>query len=66
MGEVGGDDEQIAEPSDFNDCFGVSFFECEATDEVLDFSCSGVSLVLDDFACEDNAFEIKDREVVIV
>ena len=45
---------------------GGSFFECDATDDALDFLCSGVSLALDDFACEDDVFEVKDREVVIV
>jgi len=45
----------------------MSFFECEATDDAFDFSCSGVSsLALDDFAREDDVFEVKNCEVVIV
>ena len=64
--EVDGDDEEIAERSDIDDCLGVSFVECEASDNAFGFSCSGVSLALDDFAREDDVFEVIDREVVIV
>lgn len=65
-GAIGGDDEKIAERPDFDDGFGVLFLECETTYDALDFPCSDVSLALNDFACEDNVFEVKDREVVIV
>ncbi len=66
LGEVGGNDEEVAERSDFDDGFGISFFEREATDNTFDFLCPGVSLALDDFACEDDMFEVMDREIVIV
>jgi len=44
----------------------VSFVECDSTDKALDFSYAGVSLTFDDFAREDDVFEVKDRGVVIV
>ncbi len=65
-GEVGGNDEELACWPDFNDRFGTSLVERVATDNALDFSGLGVSLALDDFAREDNVFEVKDRDAVIV
>ena len=66
LGEVGGNDEEVAERPDFDDDFGISFFEREATDDTFDLLCSGVSLALDDFASEDDVFKVINREVVIV
>jgi len=34
--------------------------------ELPNFSGFSVTLPLDDFACEDDAFEVEDREIVIV
>lgn len=34
-------------------------------DDVLDFARAAVALVLDDFAREDDVFEVEDGEVVI-
>ena len=44
----------------------MSLVERAATDNALGFSGLGVSLALDDFAREDNFFEVKDRDTVIV
>jgi len=65
-GEVGGNDEELACRPDFDDRFGFSLIECDSVDNALDFSCPGVSLTLDDFTREDDVFEVKDRDVVIV
>lgn len=66
LGKIGRDDEEIAARLDFNDGFGIFPFKGGATDDAFDFPGSGVSLALDDFACGDDVFEVKDREVVIV
>lgn len=66
LGKVGRDDEEIAERPDFNDGFGALSFAGEATDDAFDFPGSSVSLALDDFAREDDVFEVKNREVVII
>jgi hypothetical protein len=44
----------------------MSLVECDPADNPLDFSRPGVSPALDDFAREDDVFEVKDRDVVIV
>jgi hypothetical protein len=66
LGEKDSDDDEIAKRPNFDGCLVLPFVECEATDNAFDFSCSGVSLALDDFAQEDDFFEVKDRKVVIV
>ena len=65
-GEVGGNDEELACRPDFDDRFGVSLVKRVATDNAFDFSCPRVSLVFNDFPGEDDIFEVKDRDAVIV
>ena len=64
--EVDGNNKELAGRPDFDDRFSVSFVEGDSTDNALDFFCSVVSLTFDDFAREDDVFEVKDRDVVIV
>ncbi|MEI7868263.1 MAG: hypothetical protein WCI11_10250 [Candidatus Methylumidiphilus sp.] len=66
LGEVCCDNEEFANWPDFDDCFRVTFVEGGTTDDTFDFSGSGVPLSFDDFTSEDDVFEIKDCEVVIV
>lgn len=66
LGEVDSDDEEITARGDFDDRFRGDTTERVAADDVLDFARLPVALALDDCAREDNVFEIKDGEIVIV
>jgi hypothetical protein len=61
-----GDDEEIPVRGNLNDRIGGDTPEGVAADDVLDFARLPVALALDDRAREDNVFEIKDGEVVII
>ena len=63
--EVDSDDDELAREADFDDGFGCCAVERNASDDTLDFSRLGVALAFDDFAREDDVFEVKDVEVVI-
>ena len=63
--DVDGDDDKLASEADFDDDFGCCAVERDASDDRLDFSRLGVALAFDDFAREDDVFEIEDVEVVI-
>ena len=60
------DDEECASKAELDDRFGFDTVKRETTDDELDFARLSVALARDDFAREENAFEVKDREVVIV
>lgn len=62
---VDSDDEELAGDADFSDDFPFRAVERGTGDDVLDITRPGVALTLDDFAREDDAFEIEDVEVVI-
>ena len=64
--KVDGNDEERADPAEFDDCFRLLAFNRAAADDELDFSRFSIALALGDFAREDNVFEIEDREIVIV
>jgi len=63
---VDGDNEESANLVEFDDCFRCSAFDRVTADDELDLSRFTVTLALGDFAGEDDGFEIKNREVVIV
>jgi hypothetical protein len=63
---VDGDDEEIAVRGDLNDRFCGDTAERVSSDDIFDFARLAVALALDDRAREDNVFEIKDGEIVIV
>lgn len=66
LDKVDGDDEESANRAEFDDCFRCSAFDRATVDNELDPSRFTVALALGDLAREDDGFEIKDREVVIV
>jgi hypothetical protein len=51
--------------ADFDDDFCLLALDGVSADDMLDLARCLVSLTSDDFAREDNAFEVEDREVVI-
>ena len=63
---VDSDDEEGANLIEFDDCFCCSVFDRATTDNELDLLRFAVALALGDLASEDDGFEVKDREVVIV
>jgi len=63
---VGSDDEERAARTELDDRFGFNAFKGDTTDDELDFARSSVALTFNDFASEDDVFEVKEREVVIV
>ena len=65
LDKVDRDDEESAAAVEFEDCFRGLAFDGVATDNELDLTRFSVALALGDLACEDNGFEIKDREEVI-
>lgn len=66
LGKVDGDDEESANLAEFDDRFRCAAVDRVTTDNELDLTRFPVALALDDLAREDDGFEIKDREVVIV
>jgi hypothetical protein len=66
LGTVDGDGEEIAVRGNLNDCFCPDVAERVASDDIFDFARFPVALALDDRAREDDTFEIKDGEIVIV
>lgn len=66
LAKVDGDDDESAQRTELDDCFGFLTIERNAADDEFDFARFAVALALDDFARKDDTFEIKDREVVIV
>ena len=66
LDKIDGDDEESADRIEFDDGFRCSAVDRAATDMELDFSRFAVALTRSDFTREDDGFEIKDREVVIV
>ena len=65
LDKVDGNDEESADLAEFDDSFCLLAFNRAAADNELDLSRSSVALAPGDFACEDNVFEIEDREIVI-
>lgn len=65
LDEVDRDDIENAREADFDDCFGLTVVERLASDDDFGFVGLPVFPAFDDFACEDDIFEIEDREVVI-
>lgn len=63
--DVDGDEDEGAGEADFDDSFRFVAFNGTAIDDVFGFLCFLVMLSFDDGAREDDAFEVKDREVVI-
>ena len=63
---VGSDDEEYASKTELDDRFGFDAFKRDTADDELDFTRLSVALTRDDVAGEKDAFEVKDREVVIV
>ena len=62
---VDSDDDELAGEADLDDCFGDRPVERDTGDDTFDFAGSRVALPLGDLPCEDDVFEIEDREVVI-
>ena len=65
LDEVDGDDEERTGEADFDDGFSFVAGERAAADEIFDLAGLAVSLSLGNLACEDDVFEVEDREVVI-
>lgn len=65
-GKEDGDDDELAGCVDFDDGLRRDTFEGGSVDKVLELPGLRVSLALDDSTGKDDAFEIEDREVVIV
>ena len=63
---VDGDDEEGASKVELDDRFGFDAFKRGTADDELDFACLSVALAGNDFAREEDIFEVEDREVVIV
>lgn len=66
LDKVDGDDEESANLVEFDDCFRCSAFDGVTADNELDLTRFTVALALGDLACEEDDFEIGNREVVIV
>lgn len=66
LGAVDGDDEEIPVRGELGDRFCGDTAERVASDDIFNFARLPVALALDDRAREDNVFEIKDGEIVIV
>ena len=66
LGEVDGDDNELASGSELDDCFSRRSGEGNSGNDAFDFSGFSVALPFDDLAGEDDVFEVEDREVVIV
>ena|SRR5450759_2370926 len=66
LAKVDRDDEESANLVEFDDCFRGLTFDSVTADNELNLARFTVTLSLGDLACEDDSFEIKDREVVIV
>lgn len=64
--EVNGDDNELAGGTKLDDCLGRCTGEGGAGYDAFDFPGLSVALPLDDFAREEDAFEVEDREIVIV
>ena len=58
--DVDSDDDELAAEADFDDSFGCRAAERDSGDDAL-----GFALAFNDFAREDDIFEVKDVEVVI-
>ena len=65
LDDIDGDDEEPTRVANFCDDFSGSAVEGPALDDVLRFAGAAIALSFDDLACEDDVFEVKDREVVI-
>ena len=63
---VDGDNKEGAGKAELDDRFGFDAFKRDTADDELDFTCFSVALAGNDFAREEDIFEVKDREVVIV
>ena len=66
LDKVDGDDEERANRVEFDDCFRCLAFDRATADDELDLARFTVALTLGDLACEEDGFEIENREVVIV
>ena len=66
LDKVDGDNEESANLVELDDCFRCSALDRVTADNELDLSRFTVALALGDFPGEEDGFEIKDREVVIV
>ena len=63
--DVDSDDDELAAEADFDNGFGRRTVEGDSGDDALGFVRPVVALAFNDFACEDDVFEVKDVEVVI-
>lgn len=66
LDKVDGNDEEVTKRSELDDRFGLEPVERCAADDELAFARLEIALTLDDFADEEDVFEIEDREVVII
>ena len=64
--KVDRDDKELSRGADFDDGLGGRPVERDAADGAFDLTCTDVPLALEDLSREDDVFEIKDGEVVIV
>ena len=64
--KVDGDDKESVNLVEFDDCFRPLACDRATADNELELSRFAVALALGDFTCEDDGFEIEDREIVIV
>ena len=60
------DDKERSAGAELDDRFGFNAFKRYTADDELDFTRFSVALARNDVAREDDVFEVKDREVVIV
>ena len=66
LGEVDGDDNELASGSELDDRFSRRSGEGNSGNDAFNFPGFSVALAFDDLAGEDDVFEVEDREVVIV
>lgn len=66
LDKVDSDDEESANPVEFDDRFRCTAFGRATADDEFEFACLTVALAFGDLACEEDGFEIENREVVIV
>lgn len=59
------DEDEGASEANYDDSFCLITFKGAAIDDVFGFVCFLVVLSFDDVAREDDAFKVKDREIVI-
>lgn len=66
LDKVDSDDEESANLVEFDDCFRWAPFDRVTADDEFDLTRFTVALAFGDLACEEDGFEIENREFVIV